>query len=366
MTRARERLVLTGVGNEKTVSFRTGDRFAALSCHNYLKWILGGLNANPGVREHLELAYIPTDGITLGSPLDSRLFETESPADTLALASRYAAISASRPTPTPLETVLRTIPTKVPASRMNEKLLDSCVFFETNLEPDDGKPAELNDVSTWCDPQSLASIRRSLSLMASAENNEFELLLNQNRRPTAAERGTATHEFLQYCDYATIKREGVEAEITRLCGLGFLHERAAAILDRGMLETFFTGAFFQHLEEASLVERELRFSRFLPMASLTDDAELAEALGDRTLFVQGSIDLLCHFPDGHLELCDYKTDRITEAERRDPDLLRARLTATHRDQLIQYAAAVEEMYGVRPTRAFIFSLPLGEAIRIEL
>ena len=96
------------------------------------------------------------------------------------------------------------------------------------------------------------------------------------------------------------------------------------------------------------------------------DQFLAEALEDRTLFVQGSIDLLCTFADGHMELCDYKTDHITPEERRDPSLLQVRMTESHRDQLLQYAAAVEEMYGIRPTKAYIFSLPLGEAVEIEV
>ena len=114
------------------------------------------------------------------------------------------------------------------------------------------------------------------------------------------------------------------------------------------------------------MERELRFARFIPLAELTANREFAEALEDRTLFVQGSIDLLCFYPDGHAELCDYKTDHITAAERADPSRLQARMTDRHRNQILQYAAAVEEMYGVRPTRAYIFSLPLGEAVEIEV
>ena len=366
MTRARERLYLIGTGNDKSVSFREGDRFATLSCNSYLKWILGGIAAHPEVANHLEVDYALTVNVTPGEALEPAAFQGENPADTRELTARYAAILQDRETPTRLDEALRRIPTKVPASRMTEGMLDACVFFETDRDPEDGKLPDADRGETWCDPQSIQAIRHALTLMATATDNEFELLLNRSRRPTAAERGTVTHLFLQYCDYRRVQKDGLEAEITRLVELGFLHQRAAEVLDRPMLTAFFESKFFARMGEAAFIERELRFSRFVPLSTLTSDPDLSDALGERTLFVQGSIDLLCHFPDGHLELCDYKTDHITDAERRDPALLAARMTKAHRDQLRQYADAVEEAYGKRPAKAYIFSLPLGEAVEIQL
>ncbi len=366
MTRARERLYLVGMGNEKPVSFRVGDRFATLSCNNYLKWILAGLDVHPEVGDFVEISYLSTADVTPGTPLDPSHFRKTINDGNRDAVARYAAILEKHTAPSPLEMALRRVPTKVPASRMKEGMLDHCVFFETDRELHDGKLPDSASDGTWCDAQSIAAIRQSLSLMASSGNNEFELLLNQSRRPTAAEKGTATHLFLQYCNYRLVLRDGIESEIARLTELGFINERTAAILDRGMLKAFFDSAFFARVQKAELVERELRFARFVPLASLTSNAELSEALGDRSLFVQGSIDLLCIFPDGHMELCDYKTDHISDEERSDPALLQIRMTEAHRDQLRQYAAAAEEMYGYRPTKAYIFSLPLGEAIEISI
>jgi ATP-dependent helicase/nuclease subunit A len=202
--------------------------------------------------------------------------------------------------------------------------------------------------------------------MESSGNQEFEFLLNQSRRPTAAETGTATHLFLQYCDYNRVLRDGIEGEILRLAEQGFINERTASILNRDMLQAFFDSEFFARVKLATRVERELRFARFIPLASLTANAELSEALRDRSLFVQGSIDILCEFSDGHLEICDYKTDHITNAEREDPSLLQKRMAERHGHQLSQYAAAVEETFGKRPSKAYIFSLPLGEGLEIEI
>ena len=102
------------------------------------------------------------------------------------------------------------------------------------------------------------------------------------------------------------------------------------------------------------------------LASLTENPAFSEALGDRTLLVQGSIDLLCIFPDGHMEICDYKTDHITSDERSDPSLLQARMREEHGEQLAQYVEAVKEMYGVRTMRVSVFSLPLGEALDMNI
>ena len=191
-------------------------------------------------------------------------------------------------------------------------------------------------------------------------------MIGANRRPTAAERGTAAHLFLQYADYGRVQAHGVDEEIARLCEAEFINARTAEVLDRASLQGFFKSDFVARLGSAVEVERELKFHRFVPLSSLTDNAALAEALGERTLYVQGSIDLLAVFPDGHIELCDYKTDRISAAERADPALLAARMREKHGEQLRQYAAAVADMYGKRPSAVYIFSLPLGEAVEVDI
>ncbi len=365
MTRARERLYLIGMGTRKPVSFAEGDRFATLSCNCYLKWILGGLSAHPEVERFVDIRTVPAESILPDEPLDMAAIPTQHSVAPQTVA-RYSAILDAISKPTALDLLLRHVPTKVPASRMKDGLLDECVFYDTDLDRGDGKLPYDSSEETWCDALSLSAIRRSLSLMESCTDNEFELLLTENRRPTAAEKGTAAHLFLQFCDYGQVLSMGIEAEISRLLELGFINERTAKILDRTMLDAFFASDFFSRMREAVTVKREFRFSRFVPLASLTADSALAEALGDRTLFVQGSIDLLCIFPDGHIEICDYKTDRITPAERLDPSILRERMQETHGDQLAQYAAAVEETFGKRAEKAYIYSLSLGDAVEIRV
>ena len=366
MTRARERLYLVGIGNEKSAYFRSGDRFATLSCNNYLKWILSGLEAHPEVNHFFDLDYIPTTEIQTDAPLDQSLFLPVAAENHSDLSARYISIFASQKELSSIEKAIRHIPTKISASRVKDRMLDNYIFYETDMECNDESIPNSAYDGTWCDSMSTTAIRQAISLMSSGKDNEFELLLSQNRRPTATERGTATHLFFQYCDYRLVMEAGIENEIARLTEHGFISARTAEILDKQMLEDFFSSDFFTRTYQAERIEREFRFSRFLPAASLTSSLELSEALSDRNLIVQGSIDLLAFYPDGHIELCDYKTDHITAEEAKNPALLQARMSEAHRDQLLQYAAAVEEMFGRRPDKAFIFSLPLGEAMEIPL
>ncbi len=366
MTRARERLYLVGTATDKELEFEAGDRFATLSASSYLRWIRAGLAAHPEVREHYELTVIPADSIAPEERLAP--MGTHAGAQELdPIAAGYRAILEHHTEPNPMEFRLRTVPTKVPASRMRAGMLDDCIFYDTDQGTPDKDKLPLGSDASFCDAQSLAAIRESLRLMTSGEDtDEFELLLGENRRPTPAEKGTATHLFLQYCNYDNVVTAGIAEEIARLCERGFINNRTADILDRGMLEAFFSSRFFARIQNAERTERELKFNRFLPLRDLTADTAFAEALGERTLHVQGSIDLLAHFADGHIEIADYKTDRLTPEERQNPACLAAHMRERHGAQLEQYAAAVEALYGRRPEKIYIYSLPLGEAVEICL
>ncbi len=376
MTRARERLYLVGLGNEKPVHFRRGDRFATLSCNCYLRWIMGGLSAHPEALAFATVRYLSTADIREeGGRLPSALQTVISmDGDT---AAGYRSILEQYRGPDQMEMMARRVPTKVPASRMHPLMLDTCVFFDTDSVPNEDGKLPISSDATWCDAQTAESIRQSLRLMNQGRTDEFELLLSENRRPTAAERGTAIHLFLQFCDHGRISplRERpmhmdlvvhIQDECARLLQEGFLSARAIDVLDVERLAAFFESHFYKHISDAVRTERELVFSRFVPLAELTANRAFAAALGDRTLYVQGSIDLLAEFSDGHIEICDYKTDRISEAERADPSLLARRFSEMHGEQLRQYATAVREMYGRAPERVYIYSLPLGEAVEIDI
>ena len=148
MTRARERLYLVGMGNGKPFGYTVGDRFATLSCNCYMKWILAGLEAHPELGEHIRFSVIPAEEVSPEAPLAMEDLIQEDQIDPVA-AARYAAILAAHSEPTALDKLMRHVPTKVPASRMKEGLLDDHVFYETDLERGDGKLPRKGQQTLW-------------------------------------------------------------------------------------------------------------------------------------------------------------------------------------------------------------------------
>ncbi len=367
MTRAREYLYLVGFKSDTRAPFAKGDRFNALTAGSYMEWIRAGIAAHPEILPYCELHEVPENSI---ERVSVRFQETteELAADLRPEAEKYRQLHRMRAEISPMEELLRSVPTKVPASRMTDMLLDECVYYTSDLSVGDEDKIPVSERTTpLFDVQSKENISRALALMSHGNgNDEFELLLKANSRPTAAEKGTAAHMFLQYCNWKSVYEKGLDEEIFRLREEGFITERVLTILDRKQLTAFFESDFAKRAYTATRMERELKFQRFIPLRTQTTHQELAEALGDRTLYVRGSIDLLCEYSDGRLEICDYKTDHVTREERENRDILTAHLREKHLSQLKQYAAAMQEMYGRRPDKVYIFALALGEAVEIEL
>ncbi|MBE6605211.1 MAG: hypothetical protein E7639_05875, partial [Ruminococcaceae bacterium] len=179
--------------------------------------------------------------------------------------------------------------------------------------------------------------------------------------PDAATRGTATHEFLQFCDFARAEG-GLDGELARLVEGAWLSPEAAAAVRRDELERFFQSAFYKSLQNARELHRETRFNVFLPAADFTQNETLKQELADERLLVQGVIDLFFIDSDGSLVLCDYKTDRLPPEALRDRALASKLLFARHGTQLSYYKEALTAMFGRAPDKTVIYSLPLGEAL----
>ncbi|MBR3894719.1 MAG: UvrD-helicase domain-containing protein [Clostridia bacterium] len=353
LTRAKERLYVTGTlrGGLETAlnqakNVRYGNRSAILGCNSFLAWILAALqsdrakeNAGAYVFEH-----IYTNKIARGEPISevSVTQPTEdAPAEERAAVKRYADVKKSYATYAyPLD-ALRGLPTKVAASKLSPNLLDTLTDEENDKK----------------------ALEAQINLMHTSTPS-LEALLDATAKPSATDIGTATHAFLEFCDFRRLYENGVEEELARLLEKGFLGEASANIIHRDQLHAFRSSNLMQWILEAKEVRREQKFSLLLPLASLTANAEFAKKLGDQTIFVQGSIDLLLTMPDGRLLLVDYKTDRLLDGERESTVRFAERMTDAHGSQLAVYASAINAMFGKQPDASFIYSLPLGSAVEI--
>lgn len=350
LTRARERLYVTGTpafatakGIREAETIRRANRYSILSAKSFLAWILAALGEKGPVGAQKFVDYLP---VAPDKPIESVLQTSAPLAGKIApraendLSSRFRALIDSAEQFTyPLD-ALRGIPTKAAASKLRPDLLDV-------LKDDDG-----NTVSD------------QVSKFMEKSEPSFDGLLAEHRKPTAAEIGTATHAFLQFCDLPHLSPDGVEAEIDRLVAQKFLSKETAAIVNRNVLRKFAASPLIARVQSAKRIYREQKFSLFFPLSELTADPSLASKLEGQELFVQGSIDLILLDPDGMISLFDYKTDHITPEERSDRALLLSHLKARHGNQLACYSRAVENLFGKRPDKIYLFMLALGEAVEI--
>ncbi|MDD5952549.1 MAG: helicase-exonuclease AddAB subunit AddA [Oscillospiraceae bacterium] len=166
---------------------------------------------------------------------------------------------------------------------------------------------------------------------------------------TPSERGTATHTFLQFCDFHRA-RDDFAGELQRLVSNGFLTKEQGSAVEEKKVSAFLQSGLFQRMDRSPSVEREYRFTAEIP-AYLVKPA-LKETFPKETVVLQGAVD--CVFvEDDELVIVDYKTDRI-----RDPLLLWQR----YETQLSLYAAAMEQCTGKKVKEKLLYAFALDSVV----
>ena len=183
---------------------------------------------------------------------------------------------------------------------------------------------------------------------------------------TAADIGTATHQFMQFCDFRLLGENGVDSEIARLTSHGFIDAHTAELADRTAITRFTKTSLFPALRDAEFIRRELRFNIRLPAAMFTADPIMRASLSGETVLVQGIMDCVFTDGDGMLTVLDYKTDRIPYELLSDRDAAREYITDRHIGQLSYYRLACREMMQRDVDRVLIYSFSLSEAIEIPI
>ena len=175
-----------------------------------------------------------------------------------------------------------------------------------------------------------------------------------------AEKGNATHLFLQFCDFNNVTEKGIESELKRLTDKKFISDKDATLIRKEELKRFFNSKLFSDMREAKRMWKELRFNAKLPASDFTTDAKRIEALAGTELLVQGVIDCVYEDKNGNIVLVDYKTDRVPK----DRKEARKILVDRHSSQLLNYAKVCVKMFGRYPEKVLIYSLAMSESISV--
>lgn len=360
LTRAQERLLITArlpstFASAQAKAQRPGvrTRHSILSTLRYIDWILPDLEGND-----VAIRSVNREDYRHPHPLPDAASEQTEKTRIGCDGAEYRAILERHQAYDDPHTMLRTLPTKAAASKLRTAMLDHTWLAEEFGGENGENKSRAEDTSVSTDTES--AIRRRIELMQSSKPS-FSELLERDHSASPAERGTATHLFLQHCDFSRLADTGLEHEIERLVREQFMSRRAADILNHRHLEAFCGSDLCRLARKARHVWRELHFDRFVPYATLTQNQELARRLEDYTLYVQGSIDLIMEDAQGELWLFDYKTDRLlTDSER----VIKAQFLEHHGEQLRIYREAARELFGRAPDHVCIYSLPLGRSIEL--
>ena len=205
---------------------------------------------------------------------------------------------------------------------------------------------------TYPDPE---GARKPLKLTASGLLRELEgpevvpalaerpqFMMDEARRMTGAERGTAYHRAMQLMDLraldgmsgGALTRE-VAAQLDRMAEHRLMSPAQREAVAPGTLARFLSGEMGLRLRASGQVRREWSFNARMRLSEALTPEEAAR-YEDGELMVQGTIDC-CFIEDGQWVLLDYKTDRDE-----DLDALRAH----YRSQLNLYAAALRRITGI--------------------
>lgn len=197
-----------------------------------------------------------------------------------------------------------------------------------------------------------------------AEKADFDrlpLFMQEENAVSGSEKGTATHLFMQFCDFDRVVRFGVDAEIRRLVEKAFITEGIASLIEKSKLKRFFESALFARIQKADAVFREERFHVRLPASDFTLDPEKSAAYASEFILVQGVVDCLIREADGSLLLIDYKTDRTPK----DRDAAKSMLRKRYTTQLSYYRKAIETVFATPVKETLLYSFSLDDTVEIK-
>ena len=165
---------------------------------------------------------------------------------------------------------------------------------------------------------------------------------------SAAERGTALHNFMQYADFHKAA-SNPEAELAYLTEKAFISAEHASAVDLSYVRRFFESDLGQRVLKAEDVQKEQRFTVEIP----AEEAGFENPHGTMVV-LQGAVD--CFFIENNvLHIIDFKTDRVKSAEA---------LVPIYQRQLQLYARALGEISDFEIGSCYLYAMYTGESVQV--
>jgi len=176
------------------------------------------------------------------------------------------------------------------------------------------------------------------------------MFLEEKKGISAAEAGTALHFVLQRLDY---HRDDIKAQIDEMVTKDLLTEQQAQSVDVDRIRRFLDSPLGIRLIASGRVNREVPFNIEIPCHELYKDMG-DNIYQDETLLLQGVIDCYFEEEDG-IVLLDYKTDYVPAGK---VDMIKER----YKVQINYYARALEMLTVKKVTGKYVYLFWNGEVL----
>lgn len=176
----------------------------------------------------------------------------------------------------------------------------------------------------------------------------------RQRIEAAAKRGTAVHKLMELLDIGAVKTiEDAECFIRKVCEMGAIDKETAKKISPWLIFNFCRSPLGKRMAKAQMSGRLYREKQF--MLGLCAD-EIFETDTKETILIQGVMDA-CFEENNKLVLVDYKTDFVKDKNE-------AILAERYRKQLEYYEKAAVRLLGLPVCEKYIYSFSLNKAIRV--
>lgn len=362
MTRAREKLILTGAVNnlEKStdkwlsVSNCDSDKFPAfdmLKAQNYLDWIC------PSVMRH---SNIKNDQGNIG--IYDKLSENPIDDD-----SKWEIHLHNK----------KDVSVSNVVEQENAKQINTIDWLNNN-KSDDISNDEINRRLDWkYKYQSFANIPTKISVTEIKRffsiNEEGDeppikkrasikkpLFLQEKKGLSPAEKGTIMHFVMQHLNFYN---NDIKAQINSMVNKELITEKQAKSLNLSGIEKFISSSICKRMLESGKFYREVPFNIELPLEEIYPTLVNSKAIEDieDNILLQGVVD--CYFEENNkIILIDYKTDYIKNSE--DNNTINNEIKNKYEIQISYYSRALELLTGMKVCEKYIYLFSTGELVQM--
>ncbi len=331
MTRARERMFLAGVTEDRPEWQTPAGEHRVFAAMDYLDWIV------PALRDEEKLS----TGCAHGRmPWKIRLFDSnqQETVENMKVIHNMANWLNSLLSEQPLDDLWKDMNPEPETERMAKKSVTALIRAAE-------QETAFADEETEETPEDKRTPERFSAALRKYDTGPYPAFMTPPPEKQGAWRGTLTHRFLALADLDRIREAGENAadelarQLAEMRAAGVYQPDEAEAISVKDVAGYFASDLGQRMLRSPEVRREWNFN-FLRE--------------EQHMLVQGVMD--CVFlEDGEWILLDYKTDRIgNEGE----------FAEHYRPQLAWYAAALEALTGKKVRERWLYSLSLGKAIAV--